>query len=403
MEMLDDPQNSEMMAWLPHGRAFAIYRKREFATDVLPKYFQKAAKYSSFTRKLNRWGFVRVTRGPETGAYYHQLFRRNERRLVLQMTCHTSTTTNIVNPNIPTGPSMVATASKRVSGSSHVSAENDSMAMMMMYPNYLDPAASQYMYHQNQYAGPRPQQHPSQYPQMGPQQHHYYGNNIAPYNMYEETPIDGMIHDEGQYYPPAMGGVYPNHYAMPPPHASFSDSYVQAPFYDSNMYSNKNEHNMPPLATQQHFHDDAIRQTRRTSGMSERAEPSSRTTSMVATAEDDGLRVQSYTTNNESSKSNYRMMQKGIPSSFRPAGKQDPAYHHHAPGYGNDYDDTMLYHASSQLYDHSGAKADRTAPQEHDLMDHSLYSPAVRQTSSYNHSTQPPPPPHSSTTGETNY
>ena len=124
MDMLDDPQNAEMMAWLPHGRAFAIYRKREFASDVLPKYFQKAAKYSSFTRKLNRWGFIRVTRGPETGAYYHPLFRRNERRLVLQMTCHTATSTNSDSSN-PNNTAGAVTTSKRVSGSTHASVENE--------------------------------------------------------------------------------------------------------------------------------------------------------------------------------------------------------------------------------------------------------------------------------------
>ncbi len=50
------------------------------------RYF-KQSKFTSFTRKLNRWGFERVARGPETGAYYHPLFQRNNLRLCLQMTC----------------------------------------------------------------------------------------------------------------------------------------------------------------------------------------------------------------------------------------------------------------------------------------------------------------------------
>lgn len=36
------------------------------------------AKFTSFTRKLNRWGFKRVARGKEMGAYYHDEFRRGD-------------------------------------------------------------------------------------------------------------------------------------------------------------------------------------------------------------------------------------------------------------------------------------------------------------------------------------
>jgi HSF-type DNA-binding len=46
----------------------------------------KATKFTSFTRKLNRWGFNRAPRGPETGAYFHKLFRRDKPDLVMQMT-----------------------------------------------------------------------------------------------------------------------------------------------------------------------------------------------------------------------------------------------------------------------------------------------------------------------------
>jgi hypothetical protein len=85
--ILDDPQNSDMIEWLPHGLSFYIRRKTEFTKHVLPKYFARFAKYSSFTRKLSRWGFTRVTRGADAGAYYHRLFQRNHRELALQMTC----------------------------------------------------------------------------------------------------------------------------------------------------------------------------------------------------------------------------------------------------------------------------------------------------------------------------
>jgi hypothetical protein len=37
-----------------------------FAAETLPRYFSKKSKFTSFTRKLNRWNFTRVTRGPES-------------------------------------------------------------------------------------------------------------------------------------------------------------------------------------------------------------------------------------------------------------------------------------------------------------------------------------------------
>jgi hypothetical protein len=43
-----------MISWLPHGRGFAVRDKRRFAAEVLPKFFKKS-KWTSFTRKLNRW------------------------------------------------------------------------------------------------------------------------------------------------------------------------------------------------------------------------------------------------------------------------------------------------------------------------------------------------------------
>jgi len=68
MEILAEKEIEEIISWLPHGNGFIIHKKKTFATDVLPKYF-KASKFTSFTRKLNRWGFTRVPRGPETGMH----------------------------------------------------------------------------------------------------------------------------------------------------------------------------------------------------------------------------------------------------------------------------------------------------------------------------------------------
>ena len=55
MELLSDDRNNDCIAWLPHGRAFIIRNRKLFAEKVMPKFFPRKSKYSSFTRKLNRW------------------------------------------------------------------------------------------------------------------------------------------------------------------------------------------------------------------------------------------------------------------------------------------------------------------------------------------------------------
>lgn len=66
MSMLQfaDTQDHEKfcVAWLPDGKSFVIRNPDEFTRNVVPKYF-KATKFSSFTRKLYRWGFRQVNRG----------------------------------------------------------------------------------------------------------------------------------------------------------------------------------------------------------------------------------------------------------------------------------------------------------------------------------------------------
>lgn len=81
----------EVIAWTPSGKAFEIRKPKQFVAEVLPTFF-KNAKYSSFTRKLHRWGFMRHYRGEEAGAFYHAEFLKNRLDLVEQMTCHKDVT-----------------------------------------------------------------------------------------------------------------------------------------------------------------------------------------------------------------------------------------------------------------------------------------------------------------------
>jgi len=89
MDILSNDEVSDIITWLPHGRGFAILQKRKFALHVMPHYF-KQSKFTSFTRKLNRWGFTRVTKGHENGAYYHMFFQRDNHQMCMQMQCQST-------------------------------------------------------------------------------------------------------------------------------------------------------------------------------------------------------------------------------------------------------------------------------------------------------------------------
>ena len=86
-EILDLDDLSAIIDWMPHGRAFIVKRPKTLAAEVLTRFF-KQTKLTSFTRQLNLWGFKRITRGPDTGAYYHELFLCGRPDLSLRMKRH---------------------------------------------------------------------------------------------------------------------------------------------------------------------------------------------------------------------------------------------------------------------------------------------------------------------------
>lgn len=77
-------RHGHIVSWLPHGQGFIIHDKQRFASQILPHYFD-GAKFTSFTRRLKRWSYVRVPRGPELGAYYNKNFIRDRPELVQYM------------------------------------------------------------------------------------------------------------------------------------------------------------------------------------------------------------------------------------------------------------------------------------------------------------------------------
>jgi hypothetical protein len=67
-----------------HGRCFVIHKPREFVAEVMPFYFRQT-KITSFQRQLNLYGFNRITKGPDRGGYYHELFMRHKAFLCKMM------------------------------------------------------------------------------------------------------------------------------------------------------------------------------------------------------------------------------------------------------------------------------------------------------------------------------
>ncbi|KAL7545008.1 hypothetical protein ACHAWF_008377 [Thalassiosira exigua] len=84
-DIISNPEYSLIVAWLLDGKAFRIYDREKFAEIIMPKHFQ-GSKFSSFARRLKRWRFERMGKGPlEAGAYHHPDFNREEPQLVQKM------------------------------------------------------------------------------------------------------------------------------------------------------------------------------------------------------------------------------------------------------------------------------------------------------------------------------
>jgi hypothetical protein len=83
------------VAWLPDGQSFVIRNPDAFTRKVLPNYF-KATKFSSFTRKLYRWGFRQVNRGigPDDPIIFgNEFFQRDDLELMTKMRSITAAST----------------------------------------------------------------------------------------------------------------------------------------------------------------------------------------------------------------------------------------------------------------------------------------------------------------------
>jgi hypothetical protein len=77
--------DESIVSWQPHGEAFRVHLPEVFARTVMPRYFLKQTKYKSFLRQLHLYGFQRIGKGMDRGAYFHSMFIRNEKSMSLRM------------------------------------------------------------------------------------------------------------------------------------------------------------------------------------------------------------------------------------------------------------------------------------------------------------------------------
>jgi hypothetical protein len=75
------------IAWCEDAKSFVIRDPDTFTRHVVPKFF-KGTKFSSFTRKLYRWGFRQINRGigPDDPIIFgNECFQKEDRALIAKM------------------------------------------------------------------------------------------------------------------------------------------------------------------------------------------------------------------------------------------------------------------------------------------------------------------------------
>ena len=76
---------NHIFGWQPHGRSFTIRDPAEFESIMTTRFFNQR-QISSFRRQLNLYNFKRITRGPDAGSYYHEMFLRGKPLFAYKMT-----------------------------------------------------------------------------------------------------------------------------------------------------------------------------------------------------------------------------------------------------------------------------------------------------------------------------
>jgi len=87
MGVLNNSKNDSSIAWEPSGNSFSVKNPSVFIEKILPQ-FMRQCKYSSFVRKLYRWGFKQFNSETKRNCFYNELFKRNDKHKCKSMRCN---------------------------------------------------------------------------------------------------------------------------------------------------------------------------------------------------------------------------------------------------------------------------------------------------------------------------
>ena len=59
-EASNDPKLSQIISWMPSGRAFKIHDTTAFAKVIMPQHFRGMHSFRSFRRQLNFYGMKKM-------------------------------------------------------------------------------------------------------------------------------------------------------------------------------------------------------------------------------------------------------------------------------------------------------------------------------------------------------
>jgi len=101
----------ETVSWNSTGDAFSVNDVEKFSHEILMKYFRHS-KFASFQRQLNLYGFRKITRGADAGAYSHQYFHQGRPNYLILVR-----RSSVVTPQVP------ADLDQDISETSHTSSD----------------------------------------------------------------------------------------------------------------------------------------------------------------------------------------------------------------------------------------------------------------------------------------
>ena len=137
--LLDQEEHTNVMQWLPHGRAWRIVRWDALRKTILPRYFG-GTSVDSFLAQIADWGFTEITDGPDAGAYYNAFFRRGFPHLCKDMQCKPRPNVSPVKtpPNNSHSPALKHETTPHTHVSTH-SSSSKSAPSILQVPSLASP------------------------------------------------------------------------------------------------------------------------------------------------------------------------------------------------------------------------------------------------------------------------